>query len=169
MSINEFIVITPDSCAMVADQLHPEIGGSASDSVDRIARYFDGMAIGSFYFNTISVELGMAQAHTDITFSLVAAGDTVTVGSTVFTGTNGTPTSSQFKTNVTPSSAADIVAAASLTASMNANATTKTLVTASNVLGTAVTHLVVQQPGVIGNFVPVSISAHGVVSGNPSG
>lgn len=169
MSINEFIVITPDSCAMVADQLHPETGGSVSDSVDRIARYFDGMAIGGFYFNTISVELGMKQASADITFSLVAAGDTVTIGTTVFTGTNGTPTSSQFQTNVTPSSAADIVAAASLASKINVNTTTKTLVTASNVPGTAVVHLVVQQPGVIGNFVPVSISAHGVVSGNPSG
>jgi len=168
MSINEFIVITPDSCAMVADQLHPEIGGSASDSVDRIARYFDGMAIGSFYFNTISVELGMAQAHADITFSLVAAGDTVTVGSTVFTGTNGTPTTSEFQTNVTPSTAADIVAAASLMASINANSGTSDLVTASNVAGTAVNHLVVQTPGAIGNYVPVSISAHGVISGNPS-
>src|SRR5665213_165411 len=147
MSINEFIVITPDSCAMVADQLHPEIGGSASDSVDRIARYFDGMAIGSFYFNTISVELGMAQAHADITFSLVAAGDTVTVGSTVFTGTNGTPTTSEFQTNVTPSTAADIVAAASLMASINANSGTSDLVTASNVAGTAVNHLVVQKNG----------------------
>jgi hypothetical protein len=127
------------------------------------------MAIGGFYFNTISVELGMKQASADITFSLVAAGDTVTIGTTVFTGTNGTPTSSQFQTNVTPSSAADIVAAASLASKINVNTTTKTLVTASNVPGTAVVHLVVQQPGVIGNFVPVSISAHGVVSGNPSG
>src|ERR1039458_1278229 len=114
MSINEFVVVTPDTCAMVADQLHPEVGGSASDSVDRIARYFDGMAIGSFYFNTISVELGMRQATTDITFSLIAATNTVTVGSTVFTGSNSASTSSQFLTNVTPSSAADIVAAASL-------------------------------------------------------
>ncbi len=169
MSINEFIVITPDSCAMVADQLHPETGGSASDSVDRIARYFDGMAVGGFYFNTISVELGMAQASTDITFSLVAAGDTVTVGSTVFTGSNTPSGTTQFQTNATPSGAADIVAAASLTSVINQNTTTNKLVTASHAAGTAVTHLVVQQPGVIGNYVPVSISAHGTVSGSPSG
>jgi hypothetical protein len=169
MSINQFIVNTVDSCAMVADQLHPEVGGSASDSIDRIARYFDGIANGAFYFNTISVELGMTQATATLTFSLVAANDTVTVGTTVFTGTNGTPTTAQFKTNATPSAAADIVAAASLAASLNANATTKTLVTASNVAGTAVVNLVVQEPGVIGNFVPVSISAHGVVSGSNTG
>src|ERR1019366_6235716 len=169
MSINEFIVITPDSCAMVADQLHPEIGGSASDSVDRIARYFDGMAIGSFYFNTISVELGMKQATANVTFSLVAATNTVTVGSTVFTGSNSASTSSQFLTNATPSAAADIVAAASLTVSINANPATKGLVTASNVPGTAVINLVVQTPGVIGNYVPVSISAGGVVSGPTPG
>jgi Ice-binding-like len=169
MSINEFIVITPDSCAMVADQLHPETGGSVSDSVDRIARYFDGMAVGGFYFNTISVELGMTQASADITFSLVAAGDTVTIGTTTFTGSNSPSGTSQFQTNATPSGAADIVAAASLASVINQNATTKTLVTASNTAGTAVVHLVVQQPGVIGNFVPVSISAHGVISGSSSG
>ena len=163
MSINEFVVITPDSCAMVSDQLHPEVGGSASDSVDRIARYFDGMAIGSFYFNTISVELGMVQASGTVSFLLVAQGDTVTVGSTIFTGTNGTPGATGFQTNATPSAAADIVAAASLASKIAANAGTNTLVTPTNVAGTPKVLITVIQPGLIGNYMPLAISAHGSI------
>ena len=163
MSINEFVVITPDTCAMVADQLHPETGGSASDSVDRIARYFDGMAVGGFYFNTISVELGMVQASGTVSFLLVAQGDTVTVGSTVFTGTNGTPGATQFQTNATPSLAADIVAAASLAAAIKANAATNVLVSVTYVTGTPKVLVTVIQPGLIGNYMPLAISAHGSI------
>jgi len=164
MSINEFIVYTTDSCAMVADQLHPETNASSSDSIDRISRYFEGLAQGSFYYNIVSVELGMTLAKSNITFALVAAGDTVTVGDQVYTGSNSPTGTNQFQTNGTPSVAADKVAAASLAAVMALNPVTDQIVTASNVPGTPVVNLIVDYPGTLGNFLPVSISAHGVVA-----
>jgi hypothetical protein len=168
MSINEFIVITTDSCAMVADQLHPETNSSSSNSIDRISRYFEGLAQGAFYYDTVSVELGMTQASTDITFSLIAAGDTVTIGDQVYTGSNSPSGTNQFQTNATPSVAADKVAAASLASVINLNPTSEQIVTASTVAGTPVVHLVVDYPGTLGNFLPVSISAHGTVTGPSS-
>src|ERR1017187_7921218 len=123
MSINQFILNTKDTCAMVKDQLHPEINSSSLDSVDRIGRYITGIADGAFYFNYLSVELGMTQAHATISFALVAAGDTVTIGDQVYTGSNSPTGPNQFQTNVTPSIAADKVAAASLAAVVNLNPT----------------------------------------------
>ena len=164
MSINEFIVYTTDTCAMVADQLHPEPNASSPDSIDRISRYFEGLAQGAFYYNIVSVELGMTLAKSNITFALVAAGNTVTVGDQVYTGSNSPTGTNQFQTNVTPSATADKVAAASLAAVMTLNTTTNQIVTASNVPGTAVVNLVLDYPGTLGNFLPVSISAHGIVA-----
>lgn len=112
---------------------------------------------------------GAVSATTAVTFSLIAAGDTVTIGSTVFTGSNSPSGTSQFQTNATPSGAADIVAAASLANAINANPATDTLVSASNTPGTAVINLTVLIPGTLGNFLPVSISGHGTVSGAPTG
>jgi hypothetical protein len=110
----------------------------------------------------------MTQASTDITFSLIATGDTVTIGDQVYTGATSPTGHNQFQTNVTPSVATDKVAAASLASVINGNPTSDQIVTASNVAGTPVVHLVVQYPGTLGNFLPVSISAHGSVSGPSS-
>jgi len=111
---------------------------------------------------------GAIQASSSITFSLIAAGDTVTIGSTVFTGSNSPTGTNQFQTNATPSVAADKVAAASLAAVIKLNPATRQLVTATNTVGTPVVGLTVLMPGTIGNFLPVSISAHGTVTGPSS-
>ena len=137
--------------------------GFMPDSIQRIGSYIHGIScVLSGYINYAG---NTTSATSNITFSLVAAGDTVTVGSTVFTGSNSPTGTAQFQTNATPSVAADKVAAASLASVINLNTTTHKLVTASNAAGTPVVHLVVNSGGVLGNFLPVLISAHGAVTG----
>lgn len=132
-------------------------------SFNRIASYLMAIA-GGPYAGSMVTASGAVQASGTVTFSSIADADTVTIGATVFTGSE-TPTGAQFQTNATPSAAADKVAAASLAAVINANTTTNKLVTASNVAGTAVVTITCQVPGLIGNFFPIAISAHGSVSG----
>ncbi len=159
MSITNIIINTVDTAAMVLDQLDPQNAADSNMSLGRLARYIDGLGDGAFYFNTVTEDVGATQATGTVTFSSVAAGDTVTIGSTVYTGTNGTPNASQFQTNVTPSAAADKVAAASLATKLN------TWTTLSNVAATAVVNVTAKHAGSLGNFIPLAISAHGSVSG----
>jgi len=137
--------------------------GLRPGSVQRIGSYIHGISCAlSGYINYAG---NAVSATSNITFALVAAGDTVTIGSTVFTGSNSPTGTNQFQTNATPSAAADKVAAASLASVINSNTDTQKLVVASNVTGTPVVNLVVRSAGVLGNFLPVSISAHGIVAG----
>ena len=160
-------VLVGRSGASVKNALRP-LSGFQPAALERVGSFFSDIA-GGIHSGLIHLATNATQATATITFSLVAAGDTVTVGSTVFTGANSPSGTSQFQTNVTPSAAADIVAAASLATEINLNTATSQLVTAVNVAGTAVVTLTVQTPGTIGNFLPVSISAHGVVSGGSVG
>lgn len=159
MSITNVTITTVDTAAMVLDQLYPQGGSSSDSSLQRLGRYIDGLADGAFYFTTVSEDVGATQATGTITFSSIAAGDTVTIGTTVYTGTNGTPNATQFQTNVTPSAAADKVAAASLATKLN------TWTTLSNVANTAVVNVTSKHAGSTSNFIPLAISAHGSVSG----
>src|ERR1700674_6133894 len=84
MSTSVFTVVTPDSCPMVLDQLHPEPNASSLDSVDRIARYMDGIGDGAFYFNSITEQLCGAYASGTITLSSFTAADTITVDGVTF-------------------------------------------------------------------------------------
>jgi Ice-binding-like len=142
------------------------VPGFSPESIQRIGSYMHGIScVLSGYIryagNTVA-------ATSDITFLLVAAGDTVTIGSTVFTGSNSPSGTNQFQTNATPSAAADKVAAASLSSVVNLNTATSKLVTASNTLDTPTVHLVTNSGGSMGNFLPVTISAHGTVSSGPA-
>jgi len=84
MSTSVFTVVTPDSCPMVLDQLHPEPNASSLDSVDRIARYMDGIGNGAFYFNSITEQLCGSYASGTITLSGFTAADTVTIDGVTF-------------------------------------------------------------------------------------
>lgn len=159
MSITNVVITTVDSAAMVLDQLNPQPNADSSNSLDRLSRYTEGLANSTFYYSTVTEDIGATQATGTVTFSSIAAGDTVTIGTTVYTGTNGTPNATQFQTNVTPSAAADKVAAASLATKLN------TWTTLSNVAGTAVVNVTSKHAGSTSNFIPLAISAHGSVSG----
>jgi hypothetical protein len=84
MSTSVFTVVTPDSCPMVLDQLHPEPNSSSLDSVSRIARYMDGIADGAFYFNSITEQLCGSYSSGTITLSGFTAADTITVDGITF-------------------------------------------------------------------------------------
>lgn len=159
MSITNIVIVSADSSAMILDQLNPQSGASSSDSLQNLSRYSQGLGDGAFYYNTVTEDVGAVQATGTITFSSIAAGDTVTIGTTVYTGTNGTPGATGFQTNVTPSAAADKVAAASLATKLN------TWTTLSNVPATAVVNVTSKHAGSTSNFIPLAISAHGSVSG----
>jgi hypothetical protein len=159
MSITNIVIVSADSAAMILDQLNPQTGASSQDSLSNTSRYISGLADGAFYYNTVSEDIGATQATGTITFSSIAAGDTVTIGTTVYTGTNGTPNATQFQTNVTPSAAADKVAAASLASRLN------TWTTLANTANTAIVNVTSKHAGSTSNFIPLAISAHGSVSG----
>lgn len=161
------VIKVPTAATTLDDHLSLKNGNiDGPQSFAHLGGYEESIG-GGAYMGKAMVDVGAVSASATITFQLVAAGDTVTVGSTVFTGTNGTPGATGFQTNVTPSAAADIVAAASLSAKINANTTSGPLVVATNTAGTAIVALEVIVPGAIGNFVPVLISAHGIIS-NPN-
>jgi hypothetical protein len=89
MSTSMFTVVTPDSCPMVLDQLHPEPNSSSLDSVSRIARYMDGIADGAFYFNSITEQLCGINAMGTITLSGFTPANTITVNGVTFGATGG--------------------------------------------------------------------------------
>jgi len=166
MSSQFRIVYTvPSNARTVIDKLRLFDGSGSVDAgeqMQRIASYTDAISDGS-YQGKMQVATSAVAASGTVTFSSIATGDTVTIGATVFTGATS-PTGAQFQTNVTPSGAADIVAATSLAAVINSNATTSKLVTATS--DGAVVTITAQVPGLLGNFFPIAISAHGSVSGS---
>jgi phage tail sheath gpL-like len=124
----------------------------------RIGDFFQSIGIGTRSGNIVSMANG-AQATGAVTFSSIAAADTVTVNGTVFTGTNGTPSGNQFKTGVT-----DTASATSLAAAVNASATA---IVANNVSATssgAIITFTAKEQGTMGNLMTLAISAHGSVS-----
>jgi hypothetical protein len=89
MSQHVVTIVTPDSCAMVTDQLHPEPNASSLDSVDRLARYVDGISNGAFYFASITEQLCGASASGTITLSGFTAANTVTIDGITFSPVGG--------------------------------------------------------------------------------
>lgn len=67
MSITNIIVTSVDTAAMILDQLNPQTGSSSQDSLQRLARWIDGMADGAFYYNTVVEQIGAVQATATIT------------------------------------------------------------------------------------------------------
>lgn len=162
MALLSLLFNLQDSSQALIDLLQPV----TTSSKRTLLNYIAGIENGSYQMSAPEVgAIGPVSASGTVTFSSIAAADTVTIGATVFTGSNS-PTGPQFQTNVTPSATADKAAAASLAAVINANAVTKLNVVASNVAGTAVVTITSIQPGTLGNFYPIAISAHGSVSGS---
>lgn len=130
--------------------------GDAWKYCDEIGSYFQRGAVGSISMNIV-VQTATAATGT-VTFSSIAAADTVTIGGVVFTGSNSPSGTAQFLTGTT-----DTLSAASLAAVIATNTTARHLVKATS--SGAVVTLTAVQPGTTGNFITLAISAHGSVSG----
>lgn len=162
MAATRIIINTPLTAAQ--DLANVRMNGTGSwRNVFALMAWLRGFAKGTRRGN-IRVNVGAVKASGTVTFSSIAAADTVTIGATVFTGSDTASGTAQFLTNVTPSGAADIVAATSLAAVINANAVTSLSVVAT--ASGAVVTVTDIDPGLQGNFYPIAISAHGSVSGS---
>lgn len=152
MSVTSIIITTVDTAAMVLDQLHPQIGASALDSVDRIARYVDGIANGAFYFSSIQENIGATQAHATITSTGTATnGETMSLANVTLTAeTSGAdPTLGQFNISGTVA-----IQAASIALAINSTPALLDIVTATSALGIVTVTAV--NPGLVGNGIQIS-------------
>lgn len=164
---SQFTVIVTDlrDTATVRSEVLPGFSGLTNTLVENqgdawatcrdIANYFDGAAVGNKSIN-MTIQIAVAATGT-VTFSSIAAADTVTIGGTVYTGSD-TPTGAvQFLTGTT-----DTLSAVSLASVVNANTTSNKLVKATS--SGAIVTLTAVQPGTSGNLIDIAISAHGSVS-----
>lgn len=135
--------------------------GFRPEVIERFGSLFSDVA-GGVHSGLINVATNAVPATGTITLTEVAPGDTVTIGTTVFTGATTPDGSSQFQAGVAPS-----VSATSLASAINANEGTECLVLAT-ANGSVVTVMSLI-PGVIGNLIPIAISAGGTVSGAGTG
>lgn len=125
-----------------------------------LSNWFQGIASGvrSGYATVVT---GAVAATGSITLSSIAAGDTVTVNGTVFTGSDTPTTDVQFLTGTT-----DALSAVSLAAKINAKINVSNSVFAKQNSATpAKVDITCEVPGYIGNLCTLAISAHGSVSG----
>lgn len=132
------------------------MAGFCSRTLTRLSEYSAAIA-GGMHSGRVILATTAVQSTGTVTFSSIAAADTVTIGVTVLTGSNSATGTTQFLTGTT-----DTLSAVSLAAVINANATTSKLVTATS--AGAIVTITCQVPGLIGNFFPIAISAHGSVS-----
>ena len=52
---------------MILDQLDPQPNADSSNSLDRLARYVDGLANSAFYYTTVVEGIGAVQAAASFT------------------------------------------------------------------------------------------------------
>lgn len=150
MSINKIVVTTPDSAAMVLDQLNPQSGASALDSVSNIVRYFGGLADGAFYFTSIVENIGEVQATGLLTMTGAAtAAQTLSIGNVTFTAETSGATGNQYNLSSTVA-----IQAANIAAAVNASPNLTNIVTAKSALG--VVTLTSVLGGTVGNAIQLS-------------
>lgn len=149
-----------DSQATVDAQLLQAKGGRQL-ILDQVAEYLDRLVNGSSNLNSGRLVTGAVKATGTITFSSLAAADTVTINGVVFTARVSPSGANEFALG-----ANDTAAAANLAAKINASplAGIANVVTATSALGVVTLQCVV--PGLVGNAVTIAISAHGSVSGS---
>lgn len=143
---------------------------SIANAFRNIGSWFESIGIGARSFKGyVFAGSGGVPATNAVTFSSIAAADTVTINGVVYTGSNSATTSNvQFKTGGTDTTAA--LSLANVINGTSANGTTVTppakingIVTATAALG--VVTITAVGPGAIGNLYTLAISAHGSVTG----
>jgi hypothetical protein len=133
---------------------------ATANAFRNLSNYFEGIAVGARGFNGYVVKGGV-QASGTVTFSSIAAADTVTINGVIFTASASPTTNIQFLVT-----GGDTVAAAALAAKINASTAPNKIVnvvSATSALG--VITLTFLETGQIGNLGTLAISAHGSVSG----
>lgn len=134
MSITNIVITTVDTAAMVLDQLDPQPNSDSSNSLDRLARYIDGLSDGAFYYTTVVEGIGAVQATA--TFTISSTGPTngqigTLVNQNLTAVTSGAvPANGQFNIN-----ASATVVAANMVLAINATPAISALVTATSALG----------------------------------
>jgi phage tail sheath gpL-like len=134
MSITNIVINTVDSAAMVLDQLDPQPHSDSQPSLDRLARYIDGLADGAFYYSTVTEGIGAMQATA--TFTVSSTGPTngqigTVVNQNITAETSGAnPALGQFNINASPT-----VVAAGIALAINSFPATNAIVTATSALG----------------------------------
>jgi phage tail sheath gpL-like len=131
---------------------------SIANAFRNIGKWFEDVAIGARTFNGEVIANGVPASGT-VTFTAIVATDTVTVGGVVFTAVAAGATNNQF--NVGGSQA---ITAANFAAAIEASTTSGVQSNLSAVANGAVITITVEEPGTIGNFLSLAISAHGTVS-----
>jgi len=128
-------------------------GTDARDKANNLKNAISAMASGVKNGSMIVHVDGVRASGTiTITYSKIAADDTVKIGVTTFTcKASGANLTTQFN-KVTDATAT----AASLVTAINANTTTSTYLTATSALG--VVTLTCKQPGLIGNAVGITVT-----------
>lgn len=160
MSFVKILLSVPDSEATM-NSAYLQLNTSANQvDPQGLQKLLDDMVNGAQLSYT-KISTGSVQATGTITFSSLAADDTVTVNGVVFTAKVSPSGDNQFALG-----ADDTAAAANFAAKINASALANivSVVSATSALG--VVTLTAIQPGLAGNTNTIAISAHGSVSGS---
>lgn len=153
MSITNIVITTVDTAAMVLDQLDPQPNADSPASLDRLARYIDGLANSAFYYTTVTEGVGAIQATA--TFTVSSTGPTngqigTVVNQNLTAETSGAnPALGQFNINASPT-----VVAAGIALAINSTPAISALVTATSSSG--VVTIVAKHAGSTGNGLEIS-------------
>lgn len=148
-SKNIFTWSTPDSAADVSDRIVP-IASEPSNTLDRFARYTDGMAMGVLGYTSAAFKIGAVNATGTLTMTGAAtAAQTLTVANVTFTAETSGATGNQYNLSSTPTTQATNVAAA-----INGSTGLSNIVTATSALG--VVTITAFTAGVMGNGLEIS-------------
>lgn len=163
-SKNRITWTTPDSAADVANQILPT-ASEPSNSLDRAARYMDGMATMALGYTTASIETGIANATAALTSTATAVNNetAIVANQTITAKTSGAnPVNGEF--NI---SAVVATQAASIALAINSLPALAGIVTATAALG--VTTITAFTAGIAGNGLQISEALTGVTATQFSG
>lgn len=138
---------------MVLDQLDPQPNADSPNSLDRLARYIDGLANSAFYYTTVIEGVGAIQATA--TYTVTSTGPTngqvgTLVNQNLTAKTSGAvPANGEFNINASPT-----VVATGIALAINSLAGTSALVTATSALG--VVTITAKHAGSTGNGLQIS-------------
>lgn len=153
MSITNIVINTVDTAAMVLYQLDPETGAGSNNSLDRLARYVDGLAVGGFYYSTVTEQVGAIQATATLTVTSTGPtnNETALVANVTITAkTSGAnPVNGEFNIN-----ASATIVATGIALAINSVPALAGIVTATSALG--VVTITAVRAGVSGNGLQIS-------------
>lgn len=159
MSFVKILLSVPDSApTMNATYLNIPVAANQVSGVGMVNMISDMIDGAQLSYTKVSYNL--VQATGTVTFSSIAAADTVTINGVTFTASASPSGANQFLVT-----GGDTLAAAALAAKINsATAPTGIINVVTATSNAAIITLTAVQPGLTGNAVTLAISAHGSVS-----